>query len=198
MKKKYIVIAVLIAVAFIAYRLSAGNYNSLVTLEEEVNAQWSQVQNLYQERYDKIPNLVATVKGYAKHEETVFTEIAEARSKAGGVVNIDSSILDDEQKLAEFQKVQDSLGASLQRLLAVTESYPSLKANENFLALQAEISESENKISLERRRFNEKARSYNTSIRTFPKNIVASFAGFKSKAYFESVQGSETAPKVEF
>lgn len=197
--KKTLIIAGIILVAGIGlYSCTAGMYNGLVQIDEEVNEKWSQVQNLYQERFDKIPNLVATVKGYAKHEESVFAEIAQARAKAGGVVNVDSSILEDDAKMAEFQQIQDSLGASLQRLLVVSENYPTLKADRNFLALQDEISEIENKISLERKRFNDSVKKYNTKIRSFPTNIVAGNMGLEKKAYFEAVKGSETAPKVEF
>ncbi len=198
LKTLLIVAGVVLVVFFLVYKFFIGTYNSLIELDETTDSQWSQVQNLYQERFDKIPNLVSTVKGYAKHEESVFTEIAQARAKAGGVVNIDSSVLSDEGKMAEFQKAQDSLGASLQRLLVISENYPSLKADRNFLALQDEISEIENKISLERKRFNDSVKRYNTKIRSFPSNIIAGNMGLEKKAYFEAAKGSETAPKVEF
>lgn len=193
-----VTIGIILVVIALIYNFFAGNYNKMVSLDEEVSAAWSQVENQYQRRYDLIPNLVATVKGYATHEEKVFTEIAEARSKAGGIVNVDSSVVDDEEKLAEYQKIQGKLGASLQRLLAVSENYPELKANENFLALQDELSGTENRISVERKRYNDAARTYNTFIRKFPANIVANMNGFTKKAYFEADSEAKSAPKVEF
>lgn len=193
-----VTIGIILVVIALIYNFFAGNYNKMVSLDEEVSAAWSQVENQYQRRYDLIPNLVATVKGYATHEEKVFTEIAEARSKAGGIVNVDSSVVDDEEKLAEYQKIQGELGASLQRLLAVSENYPELKANENFLALQDELSGTENRISVERKRYNDAARTYNTFIRKFPANIVANMNGFTKKAYFEADSEAKSAPKVEF
>lgn len=191
-------IGIILVVIALIYNFFAGNYNKMVSLDEEVSAAWSQVENQYQRRYDLIPNLVATVKGYATHEEKVFTEIAEVRSKAGGIVNVDSSVVDDEEKLVEYQKIQGELGASLQRLLAVSENYPELKANENFLALQDELSGTENRISVERKRYNDAARTYNTFIRKFPANIVANMNGFTKKAYFEADSEAKSAPKVEF
>ena len=145
----------------------------MVDMDEQVTAQWAQVENQYQRRYDLIPNLVSTVKGYAKQESDVFTQVAQARSKAGGMINIDESILNDPDKMAEFQKVQDSLGGALQRLLSVTENYPELKSNQNFLALQDELEGTENRISVERKRYNDTAKNYNTTIRKFPGNILA-------------------------
>lgn len=191
-------VGIVLVVIALVYNFFAGNYNKMVSLDEEVSAAWSQVENQYQRRYDLIPNLVSTVKGYASHEEKVFTEITEARSKAGGVVNVDSSVVDDEEKLAEYQKIQGELGASLQRLLAVSENYPELKANENFLSLQDELSGTENRISVERKRYNDAARTYNTFIRKFPANIVANMNGFTKKAYFEADSAASSAPKVEF
>lgn len=193
-----VTIGIILVVIALGYNFFAGNYNKMVSLDEEVSAAWSQVENQYQRRYDLIPNLVATVKGYASHEEQVFTEIAEARSKAGGIVNVDSSVIDDEKKLAEYQKIQGELGSSLQRLLAVSENYPELKANENFLALQDELSGTENRISVERKRYNDAARAYNTFIRKFPASIVANMNGFTKKAYFEADSEAKSAPKVEF
>lgn len=197
-KKGIIGFGVILALILIFCGYFAYCNNTLVALEEEADTSWAQVQNVYQERFDKIPNLVAVVKGYAKHEEEVLTKITEARANAGGVINVDSSILNDEEKMAQFQKVQDELSSSLQRLLVVTENYPELKANDNFLALQNEISEIENKISVERKRFNDKVKLYNTKIRQFPMNMMASKYGFEKKSYFQAVAGSETAPKVEF
>ena len=196
--KAGIIVAVVLVVAGGIYRLTAGNYNKMVELDENVSSAWSQVENQYQRRLDLIPNLVSTVKGYAKQESDVFTKVAEARSKAGGLVNIDSSITDDSEKLAEFQKVQGELSSSLQRLLAVSENYPELKSNENFLALQDELAGTENRISVERKRFNEAAQKYNSFIRRFPQNIIANMNGFEKKAYFEAEAGASKAPSVQF
>ncbi len=196
--KAGIIVAVVLVVAGGIYRLTAGNYNKMVELDENVSSAWSQVENQYQRRLDLIPNLVSTVKGYAKQESDVFTKVAEARSKAGGLVNIDSSITDDSEKLAEFQKIQGELSSSLQRLLAVSENYPELKSNENFLALQDELAGTENRISVERKRFNEAAQKYNSFIRRFPQNIIANMNGFEKKAYFEAEAGASKAPSVQF
>ena len=197
-KTLIIVIVAVIVCVFAVYRFFAGKYNTMVALDEEVKGKWAQVENQYQRRADLIPNLVATVKGYAAHEEQLFTEIADARSKAGGVVSIDSSIIDDEEKFSRYQQVQDSLGSSLQRLLAVTENYPELQANENFLSLQDQLEGTENRIATERRNFNESAKKYNTFIRQFPNSFIASSGGFFPKAYFSSAAGANEAPRVEF
>ncbi|MDE5898459.1 MAG: LemA family protein, partial [Treponemataceae bacterium] len=164
-KAKNILIAVAIAVVAAAGCASciSGKYNALVALDEKVTAQWAQVENQYQRRYDLIPNIVSTVKGAAAHEAEVFTQVAEARAQAGGVLHVDASILDDEQKFAEFQKIQDTLGGALQRLLSVTENYPELKANANFLSLQDELEGTENRIAVARKNYNETAQSYNTA-----------------------------------
>jgi len=197
-KKGIIVLGVILAIVLVFCGYVANCHNSLVQLEEDVNEKWSQVQNIYQERYDKIPNLVSSVKGYSKYESDVLTKVTEARSKAGGVVNVDSSILEDESKMAEFQKIQDELSSSLQRLLVVSENYPELKADSHFLSLMNEISEIENKISVERKRFNESVKTYNTKIRQFPMNMMASKYGFEKKAYFQASAKAEEAPVVEF
>lgn len=196
---KTVITIIIIAVACLSiYSCTKGTYNNLVDLDEGVNAQWAQVENQYQRRYDLVPNLVATVKGYAKQESEVFTQVAEARSKAGGIVNIDSSITDDPAKMAEFQKVQDTFGGTLQRLLSVTENYPELKSNQNFIALQDELEGTENRISTERKRYNDAAKLYNTTIRKFPTTLIANMFGFKQKAYFTATSEAQTAPKVEF
>ena len=175
-----------------------NNYNALVSMDEDVSASWAEVQNQYQRRLDLIPNLVSTVKGYAKHESDVFTQVSEARSKAGGQINVSDEILNDPEAFARYQQVQDNLGASLQRLLMVTEQYPELKADQNFLALQDQLEGTENRITVERRNFNEVARNYNTAVRTFPKNIFAGMFGFQTKPYFQAEAGAEKAPKVSF
>lgn len=198
LRNKLIGIGIVLVVLFGVYSCFTGNYNNLVTMDEKVNGQWAQVENQYQRRYDLIPNLVATVKGYASHESEVYTQVAEARAKAGGVVNIDSSITDDPEKLAQFQKVQDSLGGALQRLLSVAENYPELKANQNFLALHDELEGTENRIAVERKRYNDAAQEFNTAIRKFPTVFMANTFGFKTKAYFKAAEETKTAPKVEF
>lgn len=190
-----IVVAVLVLGLVSKY---TKTYNNMVSLDENVSSSWSQVQNQYQRRYDLIPNLVNTVKGYASHESDVLTQVTEARSKAGGVINVSDEVLQDPDAFARFQQVQDSLGASLQRLMAVTEAYPELKANENFLALQDELEGTENRIAVERKKFNETVQSYNKYIRTFPNNIIANMSGFEKKSYFAAGSEAQNAPKVEF
>lgn len=175
-----------------------GIRNNMVTLEEGINNSWAQVQNQYQRRYDLIPNLVETVKGFAKQEKDVFLGVTEARAKAGGVMNIAPETLENPQAFARFQEAQAGLGAALQRLLVVVERYPDIKSNQNFLTLQAQLEGTENRISVERRRFNEQVQAYNSYIRKVPQTIVASIFGFRSKAYFQAVTEAEQAPKVEF
>ena len=197
-KKALIIVGVILVCCFGFFKFFGGTYNTIVSLDEGVSSQWAQVQNQYQRRMDLIPNLVSTVKGYAKHESDVFTQIADARSKAGGVVNVDSSILDDPEAFAKYQKVQGELGSSLQRLLMITENYPELKADQNFLALQDQLEGTENRISTERKRFNETVSEYNKYIRSFPKNIIANMNGYRPKSYFTASDEAQNAPKVEF
>ena len=173
-------------------------YNNLVSQDETVSASWAEVQNQYQRRLDLIPNLVATVKGYAKHESDVFTQVSEARSKAGGQINISDEVLNDPEAFARYQQVQDNLGASLQRLLMVTEQYPELKADQNFLALQDQLEGTENRITVARKRFNDTTTQYNIFIRKFPVNIIANISGFTKKPYFKASEEAQSAPKVEF
>lgn len=196
MKKSSIVIAVVAAVLILLFFWVKGTYNGMVTMDEGVKTAWSQVENVYQRRADLIPNLVATVKGYAEHESSTLESVVEARSKATGIT-VDPENLTPE-KLAEFQQAQGELGAALGRLLLIQENYPDLKANENFLALQQQLEGSENRIAVERRKFNEAARAYNTKIRRFPGNIVAGMFGFETKPYFEADSSAAAAPKVEF
>ncbi|MCQ2598358.1 MAG: LemA family protein [Treponema sp.] len=201
-KKKFptwaIVLIVIAVLALLCVKKYTGTYNNMVTLDEGVSSSWSQVQNQYQRRYDLIPNLVNTVKGYASHETDVLTQVTEARSKAGGVINVSDEVLQDPEAFARFQQVQDSLGASLQRLLAVTEAYPDLKANENFLSLQTQLEGTENRIAQERRKFNDSVKSYNNYIRKFPNNIIANMSGFDKKAYFAAGSEAQNAPAVQF
>ena len=173
-----------------------SSYNGMVKMDEEVSAAWSNVENQYQRRADLIPNLVNVVKGYASHEKETFEAVVSARSKATQVT-VDPENLTPE-KLQEYQKAQGEVGATLGRLLAITESYPELKANENFKELQAQLEGTENRISVERRNFNEIARTYNSAIRTFPRSIIAGMFGFEKRPYFEAEEGANKAPEVKF
>jgi LemA protein len=188
-------IALGVVVVLVLWFISAQN--SLVTLEENVTAKWSQVENVYQRRLDLIPNLVATVKGYADQEKELLTEITELRSRVGQM-NVSSDILDDPAAFERFQQAQGQLGGALSRLLVVSENYPDLKSNQNFLALQSQLEGSENRIAVERKRFIEAVQEYNTAIRRFPKSLVAGIGGFDKKANFTATEGAEQAPKVEF
>ena len=196
MKKGLMVILVVAAVVLGIYFWFQGTYNNMVKMDEGVQAAWSQVENVYQRRADLIPNLVATVKGYASHEQQTLEGVISARSKATQIT-VNPEDLTSEQ-LAKYQKAQGELGSALGKLLAITENYPDLKANTNFLELQAQLEGTENRIAVERKKFNEAARVYNTTIRQFPKNIVAGMFGFEKKPYFEAQEGAEQAPKVEF
>ncbi len=196
--KGLIVLLIVIGVIFLIGSWFVGMRNTMVELEEQVNSAWAQVQNQYQRRYDLIPNLVETVKGYASHEKEVLTAVTEARAKAGGVMNVSPEILNDPQAFARFQQAQAGLGAALQRLMVVVERYPDLKANQNFLTLQAQLEGTENRISVERRRFNEAVQQYNRYIRKFPQALVASIFGFQPKAYFQADTAAQEAPKVKF
>lgn len=173
-----------------------SSYNGLVDKQEAVEKEWSNVENQYQRRADLIPNLVNTVKGYAEFERETLTEVVEARSKATAV-NVDPTNLTPE-KLAEFQQAQNGLSSALSRLLVVVEKYPDLKANENFLQLQAQLEGTENRITVARNNFNETANVYNSAIRRFPGAIVANIMGFERKGYFEAAEGSDKAPTVDF
>lgn len=193
MKKTWIIVIVVLVV-LIGY--SVSSYNSMVTQEEKVGTAWSNVENQYQRRSDLIPNLVNTVKEYAAHEKETFDAVVSARAKATQM-SIDIDDLTPE-KLAAYQRAQGEIGSALGRLLAVTENYPDLKANENFKELQAQLEGTENRISVERRKFNETAREYNTAIRRFPKNIFAGIFGFEKRPYFEAEEGANQAPEVKF
>lgn len=173
-----------------------GGYNGMVKMDEQVLNKWANVETQYQRRADLIPNLVSTVKGYAKHEQQTLEDVVKARSEATQV-KVDAENLTPE-KLAAFQKAQSGVSSALGRLLAVAENYPDLKANQNFLELQSQLEGTENRITVARKDFNDAAKSYNQSIRQFPKNILAGMFGFEKKSYFEAEAGSEKAPKVEF
>ena len=198
MSKGLVAIIVLLVCCFAAFSWYKNTYNKLVYQDEEVSSSWAEVQNQYQRRLDLIPNLVSTVKGYAKHESDVFTQVSEARSKAGGQINISDEVLNDPEAFARYQQIQDNLGASLQRLLMVTEQYPELKADQNFMALQDQLEGTEKRITVARNRFNDTAKGYNKKIRQFPANIIANMSGFEKKSYFAASAEAQSAPKVEF
>ena len=188
----FVVIGAIVILVFWIF----GAYNGLVNKEETVNEAWSNVESQYQRRADLIPNLVATVKGYAEHERETLTEVVQARANATSVKVDPANLTPD--KIQQFQQNQDALGSALGRLLVVVEKYPDLKANENFKDLQAQLEGTENRIGVARTRFNEVARDYNASIRRFPGSVVASFSGFERKGYFEAAEGTEKAPEVKF
>jgi LemA protein len=177
--------------------ISGCGYNTLVELDEGVNQAWAQVENQYQRRADLIPNLVSTVQGYADFEKGVLTEVTELRSKVGQV-KITAEDLTDEEKFKKFQDAQDQLSGALSRLLVVAENYPQLKANENFLQLQSQLEGTENRISVERKKFNDAVQNYNTTVRRFPTVITAKIFGYKEKQYFKSAPGTDKAPDVKF
>jgi len=181
---------------FIPLLLNSCGYNQMVSKEEAVGGQWANVETAYQRRADLIPNLVSTVKGYAQFEQETLLGVVEARSKATGVqVNADKL---DQASIQKFQESQAALSGALSRLLVVVEKYPDLKANQNFLELQSQLEGTENRISVERRRFNELVQDYNAYIRKFPNNMISGMFGFEKKGYFKADAGSDKAPKVEF
>jgi LemA protein len=196
MKTGRIVLIVVVALLVIFVLRGCGKYNSLVTMREQVNRDWSNVENVYQRRADLIPNLVNTVKGYAAHEQETFTKVTEARSKATSVT-IDAANMTEED-MKRFQAAQGEVSSALSRLLAVAEAYPDLKANQNFLELQSQLEGTENRIAVERRKFNETATTYNTELKRFPTILYAGILGFKDRPYFQAEEGSQVAPKVQF
>lgn len=196
MKKSWIIIIAIVVGIFFIGSYFVGKYNSMVVGNEVVNEKWAQVENVYQRRADLIPNLVATVKGYAAHEKEALIGVVEARAKATSTtINADNM---NPAALQKFQSAQSGLSSALSKLMVVVEKYPDLKANQNFLELQAQLEGTENRIAVERKRFNEAARDYNLSIRVFPNNMMAGMFGFEKKSYFEAEEASKTAPKVEF
>lgn len=195
-KKKLSPTIIIIAVVAVVAMWLVGIYNTMVSNEEGVKTAWSQVENVYQRRADLIPNLVATVKGYAQHESSTFEGVVAARAKATQLtVNADDLT---EEQIAKFQEAQGELSTALGRLMAITEAYPDLKANENFKDLQAQLEGTENRIATERKKYNETANVYNVHIRTFPNSLIASIFGFKQKGYFAADEGANQAPKIEF
>lgn len=196
MKKSFIVIAVIVVIVVALFGWVKGTYNGMVEQEENVSKAWSQVENVYQRRADLIPNLVNTVKGYAAHEKETLEGVLAARAKATQMtVNLDDL---SEENIKKYQAAQGDLQQAMGRLLMLTESYPDLKANENFRDLQAQLEGTENRITVERQKFNEAAKEYNTNIRKFPNNIFAGMFGFEKKGYFEAQEGAEKAPEVKF
>lgn len=196
MKKGLITLIVVGVVLLGGFIWIKNAYNNMVVSDENVQAAWAQVENVYQRRADLIPNLVATVKGYAEHESSTLESVVAARAKATQVT-VDPTNL-TEEAIAKFNEAQGELSTALGRLLLIQESYPDLKANQQFMELQAQLEGTENRIATERMKYNEAAKYFNTGIRLFPDNIIASIFGFDKKAYFEAQAGAETAPKVEF
>ncbi|HAX47546.1 MAG TPA: LemA family protein [Ignavibacteria bacterium] len=194
-KIKYIFNSTLLLIFLSSF--SGCGYNSLIEQDETVNQAWAQVENQYQRRADLIPNLVKTVQGYADFEKGVLTEVTELRSRVGQI-KLSTDDLSDEEKFKQFSDAQDKLSGALSRLLVVAENYPQLKANENFLQLQSQLEGTENRISVERKKFNEAVQVYNTSVRRFPTLITAKVMGFKEKQYFQSAPGTDKAPDVNF
>jgi LemA protein len=192
-----VAVGALAVLAIGIFMWGVGVRNSLVTLDEGVNSAWGQVQSVYQRRADLIPNLVETVRGYAKQEQEVFVKVTEARAKVSQM-NVSKEVLDDPQAFAKFQASQDQLSSALSRLLVVSENYPQLKSNENFLALQTQLEGTENRITVERQRFNTTVQGYNVAIRRFPASLIAGFSGFKEKSYFQAKEGADVAPAVKF
>lgn len=195
MKKALIIIAVILVI--IVWK-GVSTYNNIIALEEGVKTQWAQVENTYQRRFDLIPNLVNTVQGEANFEKSTLTEVIDMRSRMGGTVKLDESLMNDEAALKRFQEVQGNLSGALQRLMAVSENYPDLKSNKSFQELRVQLEGAENRIAVERKRYNETVQAFNTTIRQFPTNLVAGFAGASPKALFSADAGASTTPKVQF
>lgn len=197
MKKGLIVLLVLVGLFVLVGGWFSGQYNSLVTSQEGVNQAWAQVENVYQRRADLIPNLVETVKGAAAFEQETFTAVAEARARVGSI-QLTPEMLKDPEALKNFEAAQGQMTSALSRLLAVAENYPQLKANQNFLDLQSQLEGTENRITVERRTFNQVAQTYNTKTRIFPTSLLAGMFGFSPRPYFAAAPGSDKAPAVKF
>ena len=198
MKKALIAVIIVVAILVIIVGKGVSAYNNIIALEEGVKSQWAQVENTYQRRFDLIPNLVSTVQGEANFEKSTLTEVMDMRSRMGGTVKLDESLMNDEAALKKFQDMQGTLGGALQRLMAVSENYPDLKSNKSFQELRVQLEGAENRIAVERKRYNETVKEFNTTIRQFPTNLVAGFAGASPKALFSADAGASTAPKVQF
>ena len=197
MKSFWIRLLAIGAVVVFGMMIVGGMYNQLVAADEQVSSAWGQVQSVYQRRVDLIPNLVETVKGYAAHERQTLEEVVNARSKVAQM-NISPEMVNNPEVFSKFQQAQQELSGALSRLLVVVERYPDLKASQNFLALQSQLEGTENRIAVERMRFNETARRFNTLRRSFPTNVIANFGGFKEKAYFKADEVAAKAPVVKF
>jgi len=199
MKKGLVILLGLAALVVVLGLMLMSSYNGFVVKEEAVTSQWANVETVYQRRADLIPNLVETVKGYAAHEQETLTAVIEARAKATQVqTELTPETLNDPALMQKFQQAQGQLGSALARLMVVVEQYPDLKANQNFLDLQTQLEGTENRIAVERRRYNEIAQEYNTAIRRFPGALIAGLTGFDKHTYFEAAEGAETAPAVRF
>jgi LemA protein len=198
MKKALIAVIVVAVILLIIVGKGIGTYNNIIALEEGVKTQWAQVENTYQRRFDLIPNLVSTVQGEANFEKSTLTEVMDMRSRMGGTIKLDESLMNDEAALKRFQEMQGTLSGALQRLMAVSENYPDLKSNKSFQELRVQLEGAENRIAVERKRYNETVQAFNTTIRQFPTNIVAGFAGASPKALFSADAGASVAPKVQF
>jgi len=196
LSKGWIILIVVVLAVIILFSWGQGAYNNLVTKDQVVQQQWAQVENVYQRRSDLIPNLVNTVKGVANFEQKTLTDVIEARAKATAVTISPKNL--DEASIQRFQAAQDNLSSTLSRLMMVTENYPQLKATQNFSELQAQLEGTENRITVERMKFNEVVQDYNIQVKRFPSNIFAGMFGFKEKAFFKAVQGAEKAPQVQF
>jgi LemA protein len=197
MSKGLIIILVIIGALILIVGWGTGIYNDLVSKDQGVKTAWSQVENQYQRRLDLIPNLVETVKGFAKQEKEVLIGVTEARASVGQM-KVTPEVLNNPQAFQQFQQSQDGLSSALSRLMVVVEKYPELKSNQNFLELQSQLEGTENRIAVERRNFNETAKEYNTKIRQFPANMIANFGGFREAQYFQSAAGADKAPQVKF
>lgn len=199
MKKSLIALIGIVIAVVLVVGWFVKTRNQMVEMEEQVNQSWAQVENVYQRRLDLIPNLVSTVKGYASHERETLEKVIQARASASQISGqAMQNALNDPQSFAKFQQAQGALSSALSRLMVVVERYPDLKANKNFLELQAQLEGTENRIAVERRRFNEVAQGYNVKIRRFPEAWVASISGFSIRPYFTAVEGAEQAPVVDF
>ena len=197
MRSGLLVLAVIALIVIIGLGWAVSVNNRLVGLDQTVQESWAQVQNIYQQRADLVPNLVETVKGFAAQERTVLEEVTRARANVAGI-KVTPEVLNDPAALRKFQEAQNQLSGALSRLLVTVERYPELKSNQNFLQLQSQLESIENRVTVERRRFNESVREYNTEVRRVPGSLVASFRGFREKPFFEAAPGSEAAPKIKF
>jgi LemA protein len=196
LSKGWIILIVVVLAVIILFSWGQSSYNNLVTKDQVVQQQWAQVENVYQRRSDLIPNLVNTVKGVANFEQKTLTDVIEARAKATAVTISPKNL--DESSIQRFQAAQDNLSSTLSRLMMVTENYPQLRATQNFSELQAQLEGTENRITVERMKFNEVVQDYNIQVKRFPSNIFAGMFGFKEKAFFKAVEGAEKAPEVKF